>query len=519
MNLLHKLKETCIAVLPICAVVLILGTTIVPLGADILLPFCVGSIFLILGLSLFLTGADLGIVPAGTYMGAKLTGTRLMPLILGSGLLIGFLITIAEPDLLVLGDQVEAVTGAIPSMTMVITVALGVGLFVALALARVLFQIPYRIVLLIGYALVFALASRVDNVFVAIAFDSGGATTGPMTVPFIIALGIGTSAVRGDKTALEDSFGYTGIASIGPILAVTMLGFLLTGSGDNTSVATAATAVPAIAETLTAGGGAADVAAGSAIGCAAYIGSILLKALHLIPSEAKAVFTALAPVFAILAAYQVFLLKLPPRLFRRIAFGFFYAWVGLILFFTGADLAFVPAGRALGMALGALEANWLLIPVGCALGAIVVCAEPAVWVLTEQVEEASGGNIRKRLLLATLALGVALSVGLSMCRVLFGFSIWYLLVPFYALALALTFFTPRLFTAIAFDSGGVASGPMASTFILSLTLGASSSVGGNPATDGFGVIAMIAATPLVALQILGILYHGREKLALGRKGR
>lgn len=514
MNLLRKLKETCIAVLPICAIVLILGMTVVSLGPDILLPFCIGSVFLILGLSLFLTGADLGIVPAGNYMGAKLTGTRAMPLILGTGLIIGFFITVAEPDLLVLGDQVEAVTRAIPALSMVIAVAIGVGLFVALALARVLFQIPYRIVLLIGYALVFLLASRVDNVFVAIAFDSGGATTGPMTVPFIIALGIGTSAVRGDKTAIEDSFGYTGIASIGPILAVTMLGFFLTSSGS----------VTGIADTLTAGGGAASIAIAPEGAIApgvtlSYIGSIVLEALALFPSEARDVFTALAPLFAILCVYQAALLKLPPRLFRRIAFGFLYAWLGLILFFTGADLAFVPAGQALGTALGALASNWLLIPVGCALGAIVVCAEPAVWVLTEQVEEASGGNIRKRLLLATLALGVALSVGLSMCRVLFGFSIWYLLVPFYALALALTFFTPRLFTAIAFDSGGVASGPMASTFILSLTLGASASVGGNPATDGFGVIAMIAATPLVALQILGILYHGRETRSLGRKAR
>jgi hypothetical protein len=517
MNLIHKLKETCTAVLPICAIVLLLGTTIAPLGAAVIVPFCVGSVFLILGLSIFLTGADLGIVPAGTYMGAKLTRSRIMPLILGTGLLIGFLITIAEPDLLVLGNQVEAVTGGIdsiptiPGMTMVIAVAIGVGVFVAIGLARTLFQIPYRIVLIAGYAIAFALASQVSNVFVAIAFDSGGATTGPMTVPFIIALGVGVAAVRGDKAATEDSFGYTGIASIGPILAVAILGFILTAQAGTPPV-TAGT------ELANAGTNALASAAGTEL--AAHAAStnplaVIAEAFALIPEKARDVFTALSPLFAIIVAFQFFLLKLPPRLFRRVALGFFYAYLGLVFFFVGTELAFVPAGNALGAAIGALPYKWILIPIGVALGAVVVCAEPAVWVLTEQVEEVSGGNIRKRTLLGALAIGVAISVGLSMCRVLWGFSIWYLLVPFYALAIALTFFTPKLFTAIAYDSGGVASGPMASTFILSLTLGASVAAGGNPATDGFGVIAMIAATPLVAIQILGILYHRREVRAFG----
>jgi hypothetical protein len=520
MNLLHKLKETCTAVLPICVIVLLLGTTVAPLGAETLVPFCIGSFFLIIGLSIFLTGADLGIVPAGSFMGAKLTRTRMMPLILGTGLLIGFLITIAEPDLLVLGDQVENVTGGIatiptiPGRAMVISVALGVGLFVALGLARTLLQIPYRFVLIIGYAITFALASRVDNVFVAIAFDSGGATTGPMTVPFIIALGVGIAAVRGDKNAVEDSFGYTGIASIGPILAVTILGFMLMAGSQDASAAQGAAQGATDIASATAGNAAQPVAAAASaaheVAATAKPLEVLAEALALIPAEARDVFTALFPLFAIIVAFQFVLLKFPPVFFKRVALGFFYAFLGLVFFFVGTELAFVPAGKALGAALGALPFKWILIPIGVILGAVVVCAEPAVWVLTEQVEEVSGGNIRKPLLLGTLAIGVSVSVGLSMCRVLWGFSIWYLLVPFYALAIALTFFTPKLFTAIAFDSGGVASGPMASTFILSLTLGASVAVGGNPAVDGFGVIAMIAATPLVAIQILGMLYHRTE---------
>ncbi len=498
MNLLHKIRETCYAVLPICALVLILGTTVAPLGVSTLVPFCFGSIILILGLSIFLTGADLGIVPAGAYMGSKLTRTRNMPLILAAGLVIGFLITIAEPDLLVLGDQVESVTGVIKSSPMVLAVALGVGSFVALALARVLFQIPYRVVLIIGYVLIFALAARIDNVFVAIAFDSGGATTGPMTVPFIIALGVGIASVRGDKNALEDSFGFTGIASIGPIIAVTLLGFMMSGGNQHPARGVAEAAV-AHAE-----------GAQGAASVAALLAASVSRAIAHFPMEARDVIIALAPLYGIILCFQLFLLRLPPRLFRRITLGFVYAAIGLTFFFIGADLAFVPAGTKLGSVLGALDYRWILIPIGCVLGAVVVCAEPAVWVLTEQVEEASGGNIRKPVLLATLAIGVAVSVGLSMCRVILGFSIWWLLVPFYALAIALTFVTPKLFTAIAFDSGGVASGPMASTFILSLTLGASVSAGGNPATDGFGVIAMVAATPLVAIQILGMLFHRSE---------
>ena len=375
---------------------------------------------------------------------------------------------------------------------MVIVVALGVGIFVALGLARVLFQVPFQIVTIVGYILVFALASRVSPIFVAISFDSGGATTGPMTVPFIIALGVGVAAVRGDKSAIDDSFGYTGIASIGPILAVTILGFRLTGKSGGL--------VPL------ADSGATEAAAG-----------IFSRCIHLLPEVARDVFIALSPLYAIILAFQVFLLKLPPQQFKRVSLGFLYAYIGLVVFFIGTDTVFVPAGKALGAALGMLSWNWILIPIGCLLGAVVVCAEPAVWILTEQVEEISGGNIRKPVMLGALAIGVAVSVGLSMCRVLWGFSIWYLLVPFYAAALLLTFCTPKLFTAIAFDSGGVASGPMASTFILSLTLGASVSTGGNPATDGFGGIAMIAATPLVTIQILGWLFSKREHRVIEKR--
>ncbi len=495
MNFANKLKETGVAVLPVTSIVFSLALTVAPIEPTLLFSFASGSLLIILGLAVFLAGAELGIMPAGSFLGSALTGTRKLPLILGAGFLLGFLVTIAEPDLLVLGRQAQLVTGTIPSKAIILTVALGVGFFVALGLARTIFQIPFRIVVILGYLLVFALASRVNPVFVAIAFDSGGATTGPMTVPFIIALGVGIAGVRGDgdKTTAEDSFGYTGIASIGPILSVTVLGFFLS-AGQNGAAGTSTTA--------------------QNLQEAAAPLSLLATYAHELPKIMVTVATALTPLLAILALFQIFLLKLPPRQMRRIVTGFIYAWLGLVLFFLGTDTAFIPAGKALGASLGALSFNWILVPVGCVIGAVVVCAEPAVWVLTEQVEEVSGGNVRKPVLLGALAIGVAVSVGLSMWRVLDGFSIWYLLVPFYTLALALTFVTPKLFTAIAFDSGGVASGPMASTFILSLTLGASRAAGGNPATDAFGLIAMIAVTPLVSIQILGWLFARSEKHAL-----
>lgn len=507
MNFTDKLKETGIAVLPVTAIVFALALTVAPIDPSLLVSFAAGSLLVILGLAIFLAGAELGLMPAGSFLGGALTGTRKLPLILGAGFFLGFLVTIAEPDLLVLGRQAELVTGTIPAKAIVVTVALGIGLFVALGLARTIFQIPFRLVVILGYILVFALASRVDPVFVAVAFDSGGATTGPMTVPFIIALGVGVAGVRGDgdKTTIEDSFGYTGIASIGPILSVTILGFLLSGNGDvaRSAAQVAAAQVPAASGTAASGSFAAATA------------PLLAGYAHELPLIMGTVSAALAPLLAILALFQIFLLRLPPRQMRRIVTGFVYAWLGLVLFFLGTDTGFIPVGKALGAALGALRFNWILVPLGCVIGAVVVCAEPAVWVLTEQVEEVSGGNIRKPVLLAALAIGVAVSVGLSMWRVLAGFSIWYLLAPLYAAALALTFITPKLFTAIAFDSGGVASGPMASTFILSLTLGASQGSGGNPATDAFGLIAMIAVTPLVSIQILGGLFARSEKHALG----
>lgn len=485
MNFLIKLKETSIAVLPIALLVFILSATITPLGADLLVSFTIGTVCIILGLTIFLTGTDIGIMPAGSFIGAALTAKRSLPLMLISGFIIGILITIAEPSLIILGQQAERVTGSVTTLELVYSVAVGVGIFLLIALARTVFQIPFRLIVIISYLIVFAIATRVSPVFVALAFDSGGATTGQMTVPFIIALGVGISAVRSDTSAEDDSFGLIGIASIGPMLAVVILAFFKgkVSAEESKQIMNAVSIVPEF-----------------------HSGGIIHSYASLLPGILKSMALALGPLAVIIGFYQVFLLRLPPRQLKRIILGFIYTYAGLVLFMLGTVSAFIPVGNTIGYLMGQLENKQILIPFGCILGALVVCAEPAIWVLTQTVEEVSDGNIRRPILLTALALGVAASVGLSMWRVLAGFSIWFLLVPWYLAALLLTFVSPKLFTAIAFDSGGVASGPLSSTFVLALLLGASSSVGGNPATDAFGLIAMIAVTPIVSIQILGWLF-------------
>ena len=501
MNIFAKFKETAFSVLPVMIVVLLLGLTIAPLHFGTMTRFMIGGLLVIFGLTLFLLGVDIGILPIGERSGAALTAKRSLPLLLGATFLIGFIVTVAEPDVQVLADQVRGVAPGVSKWGLIFMIAVGVGLFVALGILRTILSIPLNILLTLSYTGVFLLAFCAPAIFQGVAFDSGGATTGPMTVPFIMALGVGVAAVRsksGKKGKIassgEDSFGLTGIASIGPVLAVIVYGILIHDSASSDPVL----ASSASHENL---------------------GHGIFAFLNLLPSIFKEVLAALAPLAAMAALFQLFLLKMPPMQVVRMVRGFVFSFAGLVIFLCGAQGGFMPAGEALGQVLGAASLQgsfWtsLLVTVGVIFGAIVVCAEPAVWVLTDQVESISGGTIKRRVMLVALSAGVALSIGISMLRVLFGFSLWYVLIPGYALALILSFICPRLFTGIAFDSGGVASGPMTSTFILSFTLGASGASGGNPAEDAFGVIALVAMTPLIAIQILGIVFKvksGRSK--------
>ena len=506
MNLLKKFKETLLSVVPIMAIVLLLGITVVPLGAGKIVQFIVGGVLLIVGLTFFLTGVDLGILPIGERSGAALTSKKNLPLLLVVSFFIGLMITIAEPDVQVLADQIRGVSPDVNKWVLVLMIGVGIGLFVMLGLLRTVLSIPLKVILWIAYPLVFVLAFLCSKEFQGVAFDAGGATTGPMTVPFIMALGVGVATVRVSKSnkTNDDSFGLTGIASIGPIVAVCIYGILLkftNGSLDNAAEITGSLpvseGVEKIEQTVVSQNG--------------IVGSLKIF-METFPLVVKEVLKALLPLVSLFVLFQIFLLKMPPFQVWKMFLGVTYSFLGLILFLTGVQGGFMPVGEFLGKSLGNLALGSkgylvLLIIVGMVFGAVVVMAEPAVWILTEQVESVSGGTIKRKIMLVTLSLGVALSIGLSMLRVYYRFSLRWILIPGYSLALILSIFCPSLWTGIAFDSGGVASGPMTSTFILSFALGAAMSCGGNPVTDAFGVIALVAMTPLIAIQILGIIFR------------
>ena len=508
--MLNKLKETAVSILPISVIVLVLNWTVAPLGSSMTLQFIVGSLFTILGLALFLLGADIGILPIGEKAGAALTSRRNLTLLLSSAFVIGFLITIAEPDVQVLAKQVCSVDESINSTVLLVMIAVGIGLFTSIGLLRTVLHIPLKYLLIAFYVIVFAAAFAAPGKYLAVAFDSGGATTGPMTVPFILALGVGVAAVQGrgkGKTGNESSFGMTGMASIGPILAVLILGICAGGHQLSKRATALSAAQQEVAVTAEASASTADAATAKG----AEKGSFA----HLLPETLVDVAKALLPLVVLFVVFQFTLLHLPPHAIMRMSVGLVYSFVGLVLFMLGVNGGFMPAGDIIGYTVAQTDYRYILVAIGVFLGAVVVCAEPAVWVLTRQVEEISGGTIKRSVIIIALSAGVAVSVGLSILRVLSGFSLWFVLLPGYALALALTFFCPQLFTAIAFDSGGVASGPMTTTFILSFMLGISNALGGNPLTDAFGVIALVAMAPLITIQVLGILYAGKTNKAAG----
>ena len=477
----EKLQESLAAVLPILAIVLILSFTIAPLPTSVLMAFLFGAVLLVVGMMFFSLGAELAMSPMGERVGACITKTRRVGIMLTLGFLLGFLITISEPDLQVLANQVQAV----PNMVLIVTVAVGVGLFLCFAMLRMLLSVPLNTMLVGFYIVVFVLAMFVPKDFLAVAFDSGGVTTGPMTVPFIMAMGVGVSAIRSDKHSANDSFGLVALCSIGPILAVLILSLIFRPDGGSYT----AVVIPEI-------------------GDSAALWQLFFVAF---PTYFKEIAVSLLPIAAFFAVFDLVSLHLERKQLIRIGVGLAYTYLGLVIFLTGVNVGFMPAGNYLGSVIAGLSCNWIIIPIGMLIGYFIVMAEPAVYVLMRQVEELTDGAIPGSAMKHSLSIGVAVSVGLAMIRVLTGISIFYLLVPGYTVAIALSFFVPKLFPAIAFDSGGVASGPMATTFLLPFAMGACSAVGGNIVTDAFGVVAMVAMTPLITIQGLGLIYRLRTK--------
>ena len=447
--LFEKLREAAASVLPISLIVLLICFVLVPVDTGLMLSFLLATAMLILGMGLFTLGAEMSMSKIGNYIGSKLTKSRKLWLILAVSFLLGVAITVAEPDLQVLAANVPDIDKTV----LILTVSVGVGIFLMLCMVRLVFGISLRLLLIVFYVLVFLAAFLSDQGILAVAFDSGGVTTGPMTVPFIMALGVGVASIRSDENAKADSFGLVGLCSIGPIASVLLLGAIYRTQ-------------PAQAETQT---------------VAAITDTVLLGRdyLHAIPEYLKEVTVALLPIVVFFLIFQFVSLRLRKLPFLRVMVGILYTYVGLVLFLTGVNVGFSPLGYVLGAALTEGWRSWLLIPLAMLMGWFIINAEPAVHILNKQVEDLSAGAISARAMGMSLSIAVSAAGGLAMLRVITGIPILYFLIPGYFIALALTFFVPRTFTAIAFDSGGVASGPMTATFMLQFMMGTSIALGGD----------------------------------------
>lgn len=479
-QLYEKLKESFTSVIPITIIVILLNFFI-PLGIWNMISFILGSAMLIFGMGLFTLGADMSMMNVGVGVGKYITKQKKIWLFILIPFVIGVLITIAEPDLIVLAKQVIIPNFSGAEALIRVGVAIGVGLFLVLALLRILFRIDIRWILVGCYILVFLLAFSVPSSFVPFSFDSGGVTTGPMTVPFIMAVGLGVASLSG-KDSHNDSFGYVALCSIGPILVVLLLGLFFdieVSSSSSTDI------INSFSD---------------------FSNNIFATVIHTIGEVALAIL----PVLIFIIVFVFFLHKENKKNITKIFIGVVYAYVGLTLFLTGANMGFMPIGAKIGGYFGNSNISWVLIPLGMIMGFFVVMAEPAVHVLNHQVEEVTGGAIPKKMMLYGLAIGVAISLGLAMARVVFNFQIWYVIIPGYAIALILMLVVPKIFTAIAFDSGGVASGPMTATFLLPMATGACAAIYGERLdlilSNGFGIVALVAMTPLIVIQILGLIY-------------
>ncbi len=480
-----KISESLSSVLPVTGIVLLLLCTIVPVPAEMMLAFLVGAVLLIFGMGLFTLGAEVAMTPMGQYVGSKMTKARKLWLVIFVSFFVGTMITVSEPDLQVLANQISS----IPSATLIWSVALGVGLLLIVAMLRILFKISLKYLLIILYAAIFALSIFVPDNFIAVAFDSGGVTTGPMTVPFIMALGVGVASIRSDDGA-SDSFGLVALCSVGPIAAVMLLGiFNDIGAMEVTSYSV-------------------DLSNSSRDIISLFLGAL--------PHYAYEVAMAIGPIVIFFLVFRALSGGIGTKGLGKILVGVVYTYVGLVLFLAGVNIGFMPVGNYLGYALASSSLKWLIVPLGMIMGYFIVAAEPAVHVLTKQVEDVTSGAISGKMLSLTLSIGVAASIGLTMIRVLTGLPLMWIILPGYAIALALSFIVPDIFTSIAFDSGGVASGPMTATFLLPFAVGACTAVGGNVITDAFGLVTLVAMTPLIAIQILGLVYKLKSRKSEAR---
>lgn len=480
-NIKLKIKEALSSIIPITLIVAVLSFTITPLATDVIVEFIIGAIMLVIGTGFFTLGAEMSMSIIGERIGADIAKRKNIFLILAILIILGTVVTIAEPDLKVLAEQITSV----PTNLIIGIVGLGVGVFLSIAFLRVIFKIKLKYALLFFYSIVFILAFFVPKEFLAMAFDSGGATTGPMAVPFIIAFGIGISSIRGEKNSESDSFGMVALCSIGPILSMMILGMVYKITNfeyTNRTYSTYAN-TKEIAE--------------------AFIQNL--------PNYFFEVVIALLPIIVFFIIYQLAVIRMSKKELFKVFIGCFYEFIGLTLFLLGANVGFLQIGSLIGMKLAEIGNEFLIIAIGALLGYFVVIAEPAVEVLNKQISDITDGAIPEKAMKKSLSIGVSIALIISMVRVLTGIPILYFLLPGYVLTLILAFVGDDIFTAVAFDSGGVASGTMASAFLVPFAIGVSEGVGGNVLSDAFGVIAMVAMAPIVAVQISGLIYKLKSK--------
>lgn len=482
-----KLEEVLYSVLPIVVIVLVLNFTLTPLDGTLIMRFLIGAAFIIIGLTTFLMGVDIGITPIGNVLGSTIAKVNKIWIVVIGSLFLGFFISIAEPDLHILAAQVDSVSsGFISKWSIVIVVSVGIGVMISLGLVRILFNIPLYKIVTILYSVIFILALFTSPEFLAISFDASGATTGALTVPFILALAIGVSSIKKDSKASEkDSFGLVAIASGGAIISVMIMSIIsktdkITGTLSSTKAAST---------------------------------SIIGPLIHEIPIITYEVFMALIPILLTFIVLQIVSFKLSKKICRKIIFGILFTFIGLVIFLVGVNAAFMDVGSVVGHSIASLDSKGYLIVIAFILGLVTVLAEPAVHVLTHQIEDVTGGYVNRNVVRLTLSIGVGFAIALSMIRILIPkLQLWHYLFPGYLISVSMAYFVPKLFVGIAFDAGGVASGPMTATFILAFAQGAADAVeGANVLADGFGMIAMVAMTPIIALQTLGLIYKIKSK--------
>jgi hypothetical protein len=481
-----KFKEVLSSVLPIVAFVVILHFTLIPLPTYLFIRFLIGALFILVGLSIFLLGVELGITPLGNHVGSSLSKSNKVIILAAVTLVVGFFISIAEPDLQILAAQVSEVSGgALNKMSIVGAVSIGIGAMLTYGLIRIVFNIKIHLSFLILYGIIMILSFFVRPEFLAIAFDASGATTGALTVPFILNLAIGVSVLKkNSRVSEQDSFGLVGITSTGAIL-----GILLMGLFSNTGALQ-----------------------GSVSESAAEVTSIMQPFLHHFPTISFESLLAIGPIAVIFILFQIFSFRFNARTTGKILKGILYTVIGLILFLVGVNAGFMEVGAELGSRI-AERNQWVVVAVGFALGFVTIFAEPAVHVLTHQIETVTSGSIKRGIIFAALSIGVGAAVAISMLRILVpGIELWHYLLPGFGLAVILAFFVPELFVGIAFDSGGVASGPMTATFVLAFSQGVSSSIpGSNIMEDAFGMISIVAMMPIITIELLGLISKIKSK--------